>query len=928
MKHLILQLLLLCPIGLQAQSRTDQVVDSIMNHLLMNSLDGYAIVESNGRNHATRGEFTIDNRPIEATTKLIRGLRPWLDQLPHLRRMTDESAGETLNGRIAMRLKPEAGDTSAYFLMTYNRTKLTFKYGVNSPGSISLTKSPANGPGVGYDHKELSATEASPVTRLFEDYSQRLGARVIDTLFQYDGDKDYEIWMGYSDERSQTKARIVLLPSPTDREISQWWNVVKRYDKHNDVTISRRNSVSHGKPILTSVSCTFTTAGAYHLYLAAHYREQLCLIRVVTQPGEQRITIPGFVRLIDHLMGTEQPSASLVGTPDKLIALMEKELSRRQSLPDAQVIDTLFVSNDREGHIWWQNMNHRCPTRTHIVRTSSSEKDFDGLHQRIRQAIVPMVHYQAWTDKVGDDRCIILNWQDERGCYHAYIIYYIIATRQLIVERADGEAPNSICIPHYHQEWFEQTERIINEPVHYIPGGTFCDMPRLRRLVFNGLVGHIDAGAIQNNPELREIVFNGPVFSTGGPQLCQNCPKLERVVFNNIVGNTYFGEPYNSPQFKGYETNGIVLYSQFKELIPQSDLTKLTKSERASIMQLEQTARQWMSDSVEVDDFLKRFVVNGTIYNMACSYSLAHQKEDAMRLLQLSIDAGYEDYGNMKQDTDFDFIRQDKRFQKMLQSIRGKGDKLYILQQSAPYATDDKSIKFTYASPEEPGLKRVREYFHLDSIAGTGDEVSQMKNILYWLHDAIRHDGQNGIASERRNSIDIYEACRAKGVGTNCRGLAIILSELYLAMGWPSRFVTCESKAYDTDSDCHVITMVWSRQLGKWLWMDPTFAAYVSDENGQLLSIAEVRQRLIDGLPLVLNADANWNHENTQAKEYYLESYMAKNLYVLSCWQHSTFETEGTGLGQRSIALIPPGFTYHGNQSVTTDDRQFFAAPE
>ena len=49
------------------------------------------------------------------------------------------------------------------------------------------------------------------------------------------------------------------------------------------------------------------------------------------------------------------------------------------------------------------------------------------------------------------------------------------------------------------------------------------------------------------------------------------------------------------------------------------------------------------------------------------------------------------------------------------------------------------------------------------------------------------------------------------------------------------------------------------------------------NEHGDLLSIQEVRERLTKGLPLVLNADANWNREYLQTKQDYLENYMAKS---------------------------------------------------
>jgi hypothetical protein len=121
--------------------------------------------------------------------------------------------------------------------------------------------------------------------------------------------------------------------------------------------------------------------------------------------------------------------------------------------------------------------------------------------------------------------------------------------------------------------------------------------------------------------------------------------------------------------------------------------------------------------------------------------------------------------------------------------------------------------------------------------------------------------------------------------------LATVLKECYLAMGIKSRFITCMPKELEFD-DCHVINAVYSNDLGKWIWIDPSFAAYVKDENGVLLGIQEVRERLIDGRPLVLNEDANWNHKEKQTKEYYLDTYMAKNLYRLECSPESKYNME------------------------------------
>jgi hypothetical protein len=150
--------------------------------------------------------------------------------------------------------------------------------------------------------------------------------------------------------------------------------------------------------------------------------------------------------------------------------------------------------------------------------------------------------------------------------------------------------------------------------------------------------------------------------------------------------------------------------------------------------------------------------------------------------------------------------------------------------------------------------------------------------------------------------------CKNEKRGLNCRGLAITLNECYLSMGIKSRYVTCLPKdSLGIDNDCHVINMVYSNQAKKWLWIDPTFDAYVMNEKGELLSIEEVRERIVNDKPLILNPEANWNHQNSQTKEYYLYNYMAKNLYMLECALSSEYDLETAQEGKeiQYLKLIP-----------------------
>ena len=224
--------------------------------------------------------------------------------------------------------------------------------------------------------------------------------------------------------------------------------------------------------------------------------------------------------------------------------------------------------------------------------------------------------------------------------------------------------------------------------------------------------------------------------------------------------------------------------------------------------------------------------------------------------------------------------------------IKYTPSRLEILKNAGKYDYSDNRFvpKFTYQSAENPNLKKIRQDLKLDSIAGKGSELSKIFNLLHWVHNLVKHDGSSNNPT-LKNAIELINVCKVENRGVNCRMLATILNECYLSLGIKSRYITCMPKETNFD-DCHVINMVYSNELKKWIWIDPTFDSYVMDEKGNLLGIQEVRERLIKGQPLILNADANWNRENLQTKEDYLENYMAKNLYRLQTPLISEYDTE------------------------------------
>ncbi|PZF74292.1 transglutaminase-like domain-containing protein [Taibaiella soli] len=269
--------------------------------------------------------------------------------------------------------------------------------------------------------------------------------------------------------------------------------------------------------------------------------------------------------------------------------------------------------------------------------------------------------------------------------------------------------------------------------------------------------------------------------------------------------------------------------------------------------------------------------------------------------------------------TKFDFIillNDSIKAETEIKYVPGYLDKL---KAAAVYnSKDNRPIpKFEYQNAGNPNLVALRKAFNLDSIAGQGSETLKIINLLHWIHNLIPHDGQHDNPTVK-NAMSMIAQCKKEDRGLNCRGLATVLNECYLSMGIKSRFVTCMPKDSVFD-DCHVINMVYLEEKKKWIWIDPTNNAYIMDEKGELLSIEEVRERLVNGKPLILNPDANWNNKSSVTKANYLYNYMAKNLYRFECPLVSEYNSE-TWADVRKITFVQllPLDAYHQKPDQST----------
>lgn len=186
-------------------------------------------------------------------------------------------------------------------------------------------------------------------------------------------------------------------------------------------------------------------------------------------------------------------------------------------------------------------------------------------------------------------------------------------------------------------------------------------------------------------------------------------------------------------------------------------------------------------------------------------------------------------------------------------------------------------------------LDRIYEKKALDSIdflRDNLDNIEQIKNetekaiyIMNILCTNIQHNGMMGLC-KKRDSISLLNNAKKNNKCLNCRGLAIVLSEILNIFGIRARYIVCEP--YEKKCcDNHVIVETYIKEENKWIMLDPSYNLFFRDNKGRLLSISEYKKYLAyKESEIIIGENANYKCEPLDIRKY--ENSMIKKLYRLN----------------------------------------------
>jgi hypothetical protein len=240
-----------------------------------------------------------------------------------------------------------------------------------------------------------------------------------------------------------------------------------------------------------------------------------------------------------------------------------------------------------------------------------------------------------------------------------------------------------------------------------------------------------------------------------------------------------------------------------------------------------------------------------------------------------------------------------------------------------PYPNAD--VTFTYAAATDQNLARLRKLYDLDTIAGQGPEVERIVNLARWVFQLTGHANEPEIPKEL-NAFNLIHLAKDEHMQINCYMKTIILNEVYLATGWPSRQTHLLPSEKEEEAS-HFTTSVYARSLGKWIMMDPDLGAYMTDEKGTILGVAEIRSRMIAGRPLRVkdlvdagrleSARNDWSNF-TRGVDYLW--FLSDFLFKIQCPKRSVFN-QASEPKRVMIELIPDGYREELLQEPRTDER-------
>ena len=219
--------------------------------------------------------------------------------------------------------------------------------------------------------------------------------------------------------------------------------------------------------------------------------------------------------------------------------------------------------------------------------------------------------------------------------------------------------------------------------------------------------------------------------------------------------------------------------------------------------------------------------------------------------------------------------------------------KRYIVNQ------EDLNYEYVYAHEEYQELMQV---LNVEYIRKLKNDLDKALFIMRILHKIMISNGITAFVPEERSGLTLLKARIYENVQLNCRGCAIVLNDMLLSFGIPSKFIACMSDD-PFDPECHVTNSVYIKEINKWIMLDAATQSYVEGDDGLPLSIYEVHNKLLYRRRLKFMIAPGIANINLTKRHF--ENYLIKNMFCFLSYQKYGPHTDDWHNDNKKYLLLP-----------------------
>lgn len=197
------------------------------------------------------------------------------------------------------------------------------------------------------------------------------------------------------------------------------------------------------------------------------------------------------------------------------------------------------------------------------------------------------------------------------------------------------------------------------------------------------------------------------------------------------------------------------------------------------------------------------------------------------------------------------------------------------------YDKKSTSLKYIYEFNHSE-YTQIKTILNLEYVSTLEKDFDKAIYVMRMLHKVLISKGQTAHVPTRRSGYSLLTQCREDKIQLNCRGCAIVLNDVLLSIGIPTKFIACMS-CNPYDPECHVTNSVYIKEFNKWIYLDVATQSFVVDKNGIPMGVWEIHEQLKLGNRLQFMIAPNI--QNVNLKKHSYENYLIKNMFCFLSYQ-------------------------------------------